>query len=89
MRHSIWIAILRPYEGDIIVIGIVSLREMVDTARMMELKMRYNPDMRLLTMRLPRGTRREQVMEAFDQLTTDERMKLYNLPRHSMVEHAA
>ena len=66
--------------------SILSLSEMLETSRVLDLKLRFNPDMRLVTMRLPSGTRREQVFEAFDQLTDEERSRLYRLPQHPIVD---
>lgn len=81
-RHAIWIAILRMVNGEVVAIGMMTLRELTTDCLEMELRMRYNPDIRLVTMRLPPGTRREQVSEAFDLLTDDERRRLYQLPQH-------
>jgi hypothetical protein len=83
-RNAIWIAILRPHDGDIIVTSVMSLREIAAHNAYTALRTRYNDDMRVLTMRLPPGTRRAQVYEAFTLLSIDERRKLYQLPRHRM-----
>lgn len=87
MRSAIWVAILRPHdEGDIAIGPVMTLRELVSD-RVLELRMRYNPEMRLLTMRLPPGTTREQTMEALEvHLTRDERIGLYNLPQHALTD---
>lgn len=83
MPNAIWIAVLRPSGGDIALDSVMSLPE-VAQARM-DLRLRYNPDMRLVTMRLPAGTRREQVEEAVKQLGDGERSRLYNSPQHRLV----
>lgn len=82
---EIWIVMLRPCDdnGTIAATGVMSLREMLENARWLDLRMHFN-SIRLLTMRLPAGTRRDQVFDAFELLTNDERVRLYNLPQHPM-----
>jgi hypothetical protein len=83
-RNAIWIAILRQFNGDIVASGVMSLREAFESAHHLDLRMRYANDMRLVTFRLPAGTKREQVFTALDLLSKDERYKLYHLPKHEM-----
>lgn len=88
-RNAIWIVLLRPCDdGSMIAIGVATLREVAETARQLGLKMRFNA-IRLVTMRLPAGTRREQVYDAFKLLSNDERLRLYNLPQRSIMGRAA
>ena len=87
-RNAIWIVLLRPDEGGITAMGVATLREVAETARQLELKMRFNP-IRLVIMRLPAGTRREQVFDAIELLSNDERVRLYNLPQHPIMSRAA
>ena len=83
IKSSIWIAVLRPYKGQIGVSAVMTLPEAAAPA--FDLRLRYNPELHLLTMRLPRGTRRDQVYDALSQLTADECRRLYNLPQHPIL----
>lgn len=76
-RSAIWIVILRPYEDGIQTYGVISLREMVEVSHLLELTMRFNPDLRLVAMRLPPHTLCEQVYDALDLLSDDERFRLW------------
>lgn len=82
----IWTAVLRPYAGEVILSEVLTLTELSKKAVLAELRLRYNPSMRLLILRLPDGTRRKQVFAAFDLLTRDERRRLYHLRQHPLME---
>jgi hypothetical protein len=62
----------------------MNLMEIVKGWRALELRMRFNPEMRLITIRLPIGTKREQIYAAFELLTPDEMVRLYNLPQRPL-----
>lgn len=81
----IWVAILRPTEGDIQATEVWSLKELFSQGHHIDLRLRYNTDMRLLTLRMPEGTTREKMFAAFGHLTEDERRRLYNRRQHRMV----
>jgi YD repeat-containing protein len=83
-RNAIWVVMLRPYDSGIETVAAWSLRDFARDVFKLNLRMRYNPDTRLVTLRLPAGTRHQQVFDAFDLLTGDERRRLYNLPQHAM-----
>ena len=85
MRPAIWIAVLRPYMDGILIEGVLSLEEV--QASHLDLRMRYNPELRLVPLRLPPNTSRDQVLDAFSHLTDDERQKLYNMKQRPMVDH--
>jgi len=82
---TIWILLLRQRDA-ILVERVLTLHELAQAQCTLSLRMRYNPDMRLVTMRFPAGTSREQVFNAFDLLTEGERSKLYRLPTHTMID---
>jgi len=86
IKTSIWLVLLRPSDGHIGVEGVLTLPEAIAPA--FDMRLRYNPDIHLSTMRLPRGTRRDQVYDALDQLSEDELRRLYDLPPHPLVDHA-
>lgn len=82
----IWIIILRLYDGAVRLVGVQTIREVFDMGHTLALRIRYNPATRLVTLRLPLNTRRDQVFGAVDSLSDDERLRLYNLPQHPIVE---
>lgn len=75
---------LRPYDGLVVTVDAFSLQDVASYAYYLNIRMRYNPDIRLVTLRLPGGTKREQVLAAFECLTEDERMAAYRLPQHRL-----
>lgn len=80
----IWSAVLRQHDGEITVTEVWSLAELHKSATLIDLRMRYNADIRLITMRLPDGTERQHVFDAIDRLTADERLRLYQIPTHPL-----
>ena len=87
MTPAIWIAVLRPYMDGILIEGVLSLSEVQESH--LDMRMRFNPEIHLVTLRLPPNTTRDQVLDAFSELTDDERQKLYNLQQHPMLKHSA
>ena len=83
IRHAIWIAVLRPFGDDITIEAVLSVAEARESN--FDLRVRFNPDIRLVTLQLPANTSRDQVVDAFFRLTDTERRKLYNLPQHYLV----
>jgi hypothetical protein len=75
----LWIVVLRPYEGDLVVDAVMSLAEMSRKVDWLELRIRLNADIRMVTLRLPGGTRRDQVSTAIASLDRVEQRKLYLL----------
>ena len=82
----IWTAVLRPCDAEIVLAEVWTLSELHQRAVAIDLRLRFNPSMHLLIMRLPDGTKREQLFAAFDHLTPDERRRLYGLRQHSLME---
>jgi hypothetical protein len=74
----IWALLLRPSNGDIHVTEVWTLQELGGERKLLDLRLRSNPAMRLITLRLPPGTTHEQLLQAVTMLTEDERYKLYN-----------
>ena len=83
MRPAIWVVMLRPNpEGVIAAVSVLSLPEVHQDAPQLDLRLRFNPDIKLFTFRAPSGTTREQVFAAFDAMTDAERHKAYRSPQH-------
>jgi len=78
---AIWVAVMRPVQGIVQIIKVWSLIEMTRRVREVEFWLRRHADLRFVILRLPSGTRREQVLAAFDLLTYDEKLRLFNLRR--------
>jgi hypothetical protein len=82
MRSEIWIVLLRPNNDNVIGLeGVISLGEMTQAT---EIRLRYNPDIHLFTIRVPPGTRRTQVIDAFELLSVDEKSRAYNARKHKL-----
>ena len=63
------------------VINVISLMELAKHWRKLEILMRRDTAMRLIILRLPSGTHREQVSAAFELLSEEEMVRLYRLPQ--------
>lgn len=76
----IWGALLRARDGEIFVSGVVSLSELHKHSMYFTLRQRYQIEERIIVHRYPPGTTAEQVTQAIELLTREERLKLWNLP---------
>ena len=86
-RRETWTVILRLDEMGIVrAESVLTLRELFEHVYRIDIRMRYNLDMRLFTWHPPNGVTRERLFDAFELLTDAERHALYCLPQRSMVD---
>lgn len=81
---TFWCLALRPDgEGDIGVDAVLRLPEAARLLAPLELRVRYNPDIHLVGIRLRanREPLEDKIIQAIGLLSADERKRLYNLPR--------
>lgn len=85
MSRETWTVILRPdNDGIIRAEGVLTLRELALHACNIDLRMRFNPEIRLFTWHPPNGVTRERLFQAFTLLSDAERHALYCLPQHAL-----
>jgi len=78
---SFWTVLLRSSPMKMHVISVMSLMELVKNWRKLETLLRSDSAMRLVTIRFPAGTHRQQVYAALALLAEDEKVRLYHLPQ--------
>jgi hypothetical protein len=75
---TFWIAILRPQDNEPVLEAVMSPADLGKGPTYHILRSRYNAETRMILLRLPQHTTREQVDTAFHLLTPIERGRLYH-----------